>query len=176
VRAGMTDRHPLSVKYHEFLSELGDLHDKKQQDYGSDADPFANVRASERWGIPPWVGALMRADDKMARLRNFARKGQLANESAEDSMRDIAVYMGIAKVLYDEESGKKPPQTMREAVAEAYKEIESAPGRHGEDITPALHNDHHGRDQAHQDVQNGSHGDSVGLHDHGLMTGVPFWK
>jgi len=103
-------RHPLSERYHRFLKELGELHDRKQQDYGSDNDPFANVRASEKWGIPPWVGALMRAGDKMARLQNFARKRQLANESAQDSMRDIAVYMGIALVLYEEETATAEPE------------------------------------------------------------------
>lgn len=96
-------RHPNSARFHEILRELGELHDRKQQDYGSDKDPFANVRASTDWGIPPHVGALVRLNDKVKRLQAFARKGSLANESAEDSMRDIAVYAVIALVLYEQE-------------------------------------------------------------------------
>jgi hypothetical protein len=89
-------------RFHELLRQIGELHDKKQLDYGADQDPFANVRASERWGIEPWVGALVRLNDKVHRLQQFAKKGELANESAEDSMLDIAVYSLIALILYRE--------------------------------------------------------------------------
>jgi hypothetical protein len=84
------------------LKETGELHDRKQLDYGAGDDPFANVRASTEWGVPAWVGALIRLNDKVRRLQSFARKGALANESAEDSMRDIAVYAIIALVLYEQ--------------------------------------------------------------------------
>lgn len=96
-------RHPSSARYHELLQEAGELHDRKQADYGSDSDPFANVRASADWGIPGWVGALVRLSDKVKRLQAFARKGELANESAIDSMMDIAVYALIARVLYEQD-------------------------------------------------------------------------
>jgi hypothetical protein len=94
--------HPLSARFHAILRELGRLHNQKQADYGTDSDPFANVRASERFGIPSWVGAVIRANDKMARLQTFVRRRQLRNESVEDSLRDLAVYAVIALVLYEE--------------------------------------------------------------------------
>lgn len=90
-------------RFHELLKKIGDLHDLKQEDYGSDHDPFANVRASREWGVAPWVGALVRLNDKVHRLQRFACKGTLANESAEDSMLDIAVYALISYILYQEE-------------------------------------------------------------------------
>ena len=68
-----------SARFHEILKELGELHDKKQEDYGTDADPFANVRGSLDWGIDPWVGAMVRATDKLKRLQKFARVGSLSN-------------------------------------------------------------------------------------------------
>ena len=95
-------RHPSSQLFHGLLDEAGRLHDRKQQDYGADDDPFANVRASSTWGVPGWVGALIRLNDKVVRLQRFARDGELANESAIDSMTDIAVYALIARVLYEE--------------------------------------------------------------------------
>jgi hypothetical protein len=91
-------------RFHALLQQIGALHDKKQSDYGKDTDPFANVRASRNWGVAPWVGALVRLNDKVSRLQSFATKGSLANESAEDSMMDIAVYALIALILYREES------------------------------------------------------------------------
>ena len=91
-----------SARFHELLLEAGEMHDRKQQDYGSDSDPFANVRASSEWGLPGWVGACVRMTDKVRRLQSFARKGSLANESAIDSLMDIAVYALIAIVLLEE--------------------------------------------------------------------------
>lgn len=91
-------------RFHALLAEIAELHDKKQEDYGRTTDPFANVRASEEWGIPAWVGALIRLNDKVRRLQKLSQSGSLANESAEDSMRDIAVYALIALVLYRERS------------------------------------------------------------------------
>jgi hypothetical protein len=84
---------------------MGELHDKKQEDYGRDSDPFANVRASEDFGVSPWVGTMIRANDKMRRIQRFAERGSLANESVRDSLMDLAVYAIIALVLYDEQAG-----------------------------------------------------------------------
>ena len=47
------------------LAEIKAMHDKKSQDYGRTNDPYANVRASQDFGIPAWVGTLVRANDKM---------------------------------------------------------------------------------------------------------------
>jgi hypothetical protein len=96
------ERHPLSERFHALLDEAGELHDMKQDDYGLDSDPFANVRASSEWGIPPWQGAMIRANDKIRRLQTFARKGELRNESVIDAFMDLAVYALIARVLYEE--------------------------------------------------------------------------
>ena len=85
------------------IAKLIALHDRKQQDYGRDEDPFANVRASAEWGMEPWVGAMVRANDKMKRLQKAARGGTMANESVLDSFDDLAVYAVIAKVLYLED-------------------------------------------------------------------------
>lgn len=93
-----SNRHPKSERFHQLLQELGDLHDKKQQDYGSSDDPFANITASQDWNIPPHVGALLRMNDKVRRLQSWVKNDYLANEGATDSMRDIAVYAIIALV------------------------------------------------------------------------------
>jgi hypothetical protein len=86
----------------QIVDEIVAMHDKKQKDYGTNADPLANVRASADFGIEPWIGVLIRMNDKMKRLQKAARGGQLANESVEDSILDIAVYAIIDLVLYRE--------------------------------------------------------------------------
>ena len=99
-------RHPNSSRFHAILTELGELHDKKQKDYGRGEDPFANVRASSEWGIEGWVGAMVRATDKLRRLQTFAQTGTLSNEGVVDSLKDLAVYSIIALVLYEQEEHK----------------------------------------------------------------------
>lgn len=91
-------------RFHAALGQMGALHDRKQSDYGRPTDPFANVRASEDFGVAPWVGALVRANDKMRRLQKAASGGTLVNEGVEDSLIDLAVYAVIALVLWREET------------------------------------------------------------------------
>jgi hypothetical protein len=89
-------------RFHALLRQIGELHDRKQEDYGLESDPFANVRSSEDIGIPGWVGALIRAGDKFRRLQKAARGGTMANESVEDSFMDGVVYLLIGLILYRE--------------------------------------------------------------------------
>ena len=93
-----------SDEFHTELKKLGDLHDRKQQDYGTDADPFANVRASEDFGVSAWMGCLIRMNDKVQRLKTFCKTGELSNEGVEDSLQDLAVYSLIALVLFKEKN------------------------------------------------------------------------
>lgn len=88
------------MSFTALLAELQTLHDRKNQDYGRDTDPYANVRASEDWGVPAWQGAMIRATDKLRRLQTFARTGRLSNEGVEDSLLDLAVYTLIALDLF----------------------------------------------------------------------------
>jgi hypothetical protein len=100
-------RHPNSARFHEILKDLADLHDKKQQDYGRGDDPFANVRASSEWGVESWIGAMIRATDKIRRLQSLTLNGKLENEAAEDSFKDLAVYSIIALVLFEQQHKPK---------------------------------------------------------------------
>ena len=94
------------TEFEKVLAEIKAMHDRKQADYGRTGDPFANVRASEDFGIPGWVGCMTRANDKMRRLQAAARGQNLRNESIEDSLTDLAVYSIIALVLYRESQPK----------------------------------------------------------------------
>lgn len=96
------NRHPESAAFLDTLTTMLELHDRKQKDYGTLESPFANVRASEDLGVEPWVGGLIRMNDKMRRLHKAAKGGQMANESVEDSLLDLAVYAVITLILYKE--------------------------------------------------------------------------
>jgi len=119
----MTERHPNSARFHEILKELGELHDRKQADYGRGDDPFANVRSSEEFAVPAWIGAMIRGNDKVSRIKSFISKGYLKNEALEDSLRDLAVYTVIALVLYEQETGREAePKLFDDRMAELKQE------------------------------------------------------
>ena len=95
----MSEGHPEFLKV---LDEIRAMHLRKGQDYGTKRDTFANVRSAEEFGLEAWKGAILRANDKMARLKAFCVNGKLANESVEDSLLDLANYAMIALVLFRE--------------------------------------------------------------------------
>ena len=111
--------------YWEIHKEIQALHQKKGADYGTSDDPFANLRAAEAFGIPNYIGVLIRMEDKMRRLRTFAQKGQLANESVEDAFLDLANYAMLGLALYREQHAQSPP---------------SACALRGPVVIPQLHN------------------------------------
>lgn len=102
---------PTSEDFHALLREMGELHDKKQRDYGAEGDPFANVRSAAQWGLAPSLGACIRIGDKVARLHSFYKRGELANESVDDAYMDLAVYALIGLLLYREESAREEGET-----------------------------------------------------------------
>lgn len=89
-------------RFHRILDEMRALHAKKSADYGQGEDPLANVRASQDFGVPAWVGTMIRANDKVIRIKSMATKGSLQNESLEDSFIDLASYAILALILYRE--------------------------------------------------------------------------
>lgn len=91
--------------FERVLVEMGRLHRQKAQGYGTPDDPYYNVRASQEWGIPPWVGALLRATDKVRRLQSYYRRGEWAYEPWQDNLLDLAVYAVIAVVMARQATG-----------------------------------------------------------------------
>src|SRR5581483_9275732 len=110
--------------FYDILNELRAMHDKKSKDYGHGDDPLANLRASEKFGIPAWVGVLIRLNDKIVRVQSFLQKGSLANESLDDSLIDIPVYAVLALQLYREGKGTGPakdPDKIQKEIIECLK-------------------------------------------------------
>lgn len=78
----------LTIAFLEEMLRNAILFNKKQQDYGS-----GNISAFGDQGI------LVRTSDKLERLKNMYRKGYNAvpaNETVEDSWRDLSVYAAMA--------------------------------------------------------------------------------
>ena len=97
---------PNSPKFHKLLKEIAELHDRKNNDYATNQDPFSNFRECERFGVPAWKGVLVRMSDKVVRIFNLIDKGTTKNESIEDSFMDLSVYSLICLILYREANEK----------------------------------------------------------------------
>ena len=92
------NRHPESQAFKDTLDAMLLLHDRKQKDYGTKESPFANIQASEAFGIPSWIGCGIRANDKMRRIMAATKQWldggtvAMANESLDDAWLDLANY------------------------------------------------------------------------------------
>lgn len=100
--------HP---RFLQLLSEAAKLHEAKSADYGESNDPLGNMHASSRIGIDPFVGALVRMQDKMARIESLVKKGgigEVKTESMVDTLKDLAAYSYLAIILWEEAGGLRP--------------------------------------------------------------------
>jgi hypothetical protein len=95
-------------RFDELLVAAKQLHDKKGRDYEGNGRPYENLREGEDWGVEPWKMAMMRAGEKLRRVKSFAKGQNLENESAFDSLMDIAILSLIAYALLEEEVTVRP--------------------------------------------------------------------
>lgn len=99
----------------DIAMKLVEVHDRKGKDYGTTVDPYANVRNSEDFGMPAWIGVGLRMNDKMKRLQTastqYLTEGtvKLQHEGLIDIARDLAVYGIILEIMITEwlEAGNK---------------------------------------------------------------------
>lgn len=73
----------------QVTKEMADLTARKNNDYGSHTDPWSNFREFGELGI------LVRMSDKWKRIKTALqekREYQVADESVEDTIKDLAVY------------------------------------------------------------------------------------
>lgn len=89
------------------IDEIKDLHEAKNSDYASDADPLSNFRRSEAFGVPAFKGVLVRLSDKWSRIEQLTSGKVPKNESLRDSLIDSAVYSLLAVLLLDQEAAPR---------------------------------------------------------------------
>jgi hypothetical protein len=115
----MQTRHPQSQAFKDTLDAMLMLHDRKQRDYGTTESPFANIEASEQFGIPSWIGCGIRSNDKIRRIQTatiqWLEDGEvaMANESLEDAWLDLAVYAVIGYLKTQEWNQERTEQNGR---------------------------------------------------------------
>jgi len=98
-------REKLFELYEETVAKgLVTLKDKNEDyngDYSVSSDPFANFKASKIIDIIPEKGILLRCIDKFKRIDSFIVRNifKVKEESVDDTIQDIIVYMVILKAM-----------------------------------------------------------------------------
>jgi hypothetical protein len=103
----MDNHNQGSPRFMELLEEAKRIHIAKNAGYSGvgAADPWANFREAERFGISPFKGCLVRMSDKFIRIANLTRDpdADQVNEPVTDTLLDLANYCLIAICLWEQE-------------------------------------------------------------------------
>lgn len=101
----------------QFLSRLEELYRgnveisrKKNSDYATVDDPFANFKACEIYGVSAEAGLIVRMSDKMMRTANLVIGHKIAaveDEKVADTLSDLANYAMILRILIEERAKER---------------------------------------------------------------------
>jgi hypothetical protein len=92
------------------LKLIGELTARKNKDYASDADPFANFTLTEKMGNTTTAeGIVVRMTDKLQRVSNLLkRKAVVSDERISDTLMDLAVYSLILSIYLENQNEPAP--------------------------------------------------------------------
>ena len=84
-------------KFSQLLDKMAKIHNKKNQDYASDSNPYSNFEFAAAYAqIPLYKVYLVLEGIKTARLHELLGKGKVPNnESIDDTLLDLAVYSAL---------------------------------------------------------------------------------
>ena len=100
------DDNEVISRLEELYAENLETARRKNADYANEADPFANFRSSEKFGVPVHKGMMVRMGDKMERIANLLnRPAAVADESVLDTLSDLANYAMLLRIWLE----KNPP-------------------------------------------------------------------
>ncbi len=100
-----TDKQYGHPDFYKLLDQMAELHSRKNHDYAGTSDPLKNLRACTRLELDPFIGVMVRLQDKWSRIEEFVKSKTLLvkNESVEDTLMDNAVYSLLAIILLREQ-------------------------------------------------------------------------
>lgn len=93
-------------RFHRLLERMGEIHDRKNNDYAHSGSPYSNFEeAAQIAGCPVDTVFRVLIGVKLARLTVLLGDGvEPRNESADDSLLDLAVYAALWASYRDRES------------------------------------------------------------------------
>jgi len=107
IRGGLVPeaRCEFLLKLDAFYRDLMETVERKNHDYATGEDPYANFRMASLVGVDPRRAVLVRMSDKLARIANCLDKPcAVTDESVVDTLKDLAAYAGILAVWLQEDA------------------------------------------------------------------------
>lgn len=122
---------PVIPEVIETLKKLADLHKKKNDDYATDANPLSNfddtIVGLKLFKNPEDQAFVWPVYCKLSRLANLLNSNATPNnESIEDSMDDIAMYMILWKAHWKRRELSLKSQPFDKSCAHVWKQAHSA--------------------------------------------------
>lgn len=84
-------------RFHNLLTKMQEMHERKAHDYAKDSDPYSNFKeAAATAGLTPDDVFAVMIGVKLARLKELTGAGKKPNnESIQDTRIDLAVYAAL---------------------------------------------------------------------------------
>jgi hypothetical protein len=94
------NREEFSQEIQNVFYECWKITEAKNADYATEANPFENFKAVEKFGITTAEqGILVRLSDKWTRLINLMEKAPaVKDEKIEDTINDMINYLAILEI------------------------------------------------------------------------------
>lgn len=100
--------------FYKICNELYDLTLKKNSDYATDKNAFANFEAIEKLTsgrISISDGIIVRITDKLSRIVNLLNQpAKVKSETISDTLTDLAVYSIILRIYLEEQDEQRSAQ------------------------------------------------------------------
>ncbi len=88
----------LLANVRETYAKAAEIIERKNADYATQADPFANFRTANILGLSVEKGILVRTLDKIMRVNNLLEhEAFVTEESMEDTLTDAINYLALLK-------------------------------------------------------------------------------
>ena len=116
--------------YNRYVEYMRDVHEAKNHDYSPDEESFGNFKESEKISIRDYVGAFIRLQDKLTRVRKLLSiprdAHKVVDEKLEDTLVDLANYCLIVSTLI---AAKNSDKTKDEIFKDLLLCMKTTPGK-----------------------------------------------
>ena len=85
--------------FDDVLVEINKLHVDKSLQYGTNEDPYANIRRSEEFGLKPWVYCAVECGNCLKRLENIAKGRNV--EDPINAFNDLATWAILSRLFFE---------------------------------------------------------------------------
>lgn len=85
--------------FYDVLDDIRKLHIDKSKQYGTDQDPYANIRRSTEFGVKAWIYCAVECGNCLKRLENIAKGRNI--EDPINAFNDLATWAILSRLFFE---------------------------------------------------------------------------